>query len=268
MLKFSAIVGLVVFSFSLCIAQDTLVYKTGEKIAIKVYSTDGNKIVYQKLQDDQKISVNASKIDYIKYADGSIFSPNRTSGVSTTRGMIDINAGIGLGLITWALPNSNTFNLSGDQFYNILTVSPAYNIIIDYSIVNTFELGLCGAYQSLTDNPELGGNPATFETERISRYNIYFRFFGHLSPNPVSYAYLGARFGVSIWTDNVIAFTPPGPGADPYTSMPHYSENGSLQLFLGYSTFSSSNLGFHFEVGFISPYVAEAGITFRFKTKK
>ncbi len=270
MKKYLLYFSLLVFHFSLCKAQDTLVYKTGEKVGVKVISINGGKVIYTLPPDEKQLSVNQAKLYYVKYKDGSRYSisPNNQS-IRPTYPRFNIGAGIGVGLITWALPNSNVFNFGGDESYDILTVSPAYNLTLDYNILKTFSWGICGAYQTLTDHPAFGGTVATFETERISRYNVTFRFLGHLSKNPTHYAYLGTRFGASIWTDKVTAFIPPSRYDDfPYTSMPSYSRAVSLQLFFGYRGFVSDIFGFHFEIAIGSPYVLEAGITFRFKTKK
>ncbi len=250
-------------------AQDTLVYKTGEKVAIKLYSVTDSKVFYQTLQNTGELSVKTSEIDYIKYADGSRYTLYHGSGFATSKGMVTIGAGIGASLITWGLPNSNAINMSGDLYYTMLTVSPAYNFTIDYNLLNSFSMGLCGAYQSLTDHPDFDGYPETYETEKISRYNMSVRILGHLSKNPLKYAYIGARVGMSIWTDKAIQYTPPGPGlVVPSTSMHSYSRRASFLLFFGYRTFFSNEIGLHIEAGIGSPYILEGGITFRFQTEK
>ncbi len=266
-MKYLLYFSLLVFHFSLCKAQDTLVYKTGEKVGVKVISINGGKVIYTLPPDEKQLSVNQAKLYYVKYKDGSRYSIVQSKSPSN-KGALGISGGIGFSFITWALPNSNAFNMSGELFYKILTISPAYNLTFDYNVANHFSFGLSGAYQSLTDNPYLDGTNFTWETERITRKNISFRFITHLSKKPTHDAYLGVRVGMSIWTDDVIAINTSVQGGSAFTSMPSYSERGSFQLFFGYRTFLSNIFGIHIEAGIGSPYLIEAGITFRFQTEK
>jgi hypothetical protein len=64
--------SLFILHFSFCFAQDTLVLKTGQKISVKVISVV-NEVVYSLPPDNKPISMNSSKVSYIKYSDGTIY---------------------------------------------------------------------------------------------------------------------------------------------------------------------------------------------------
>lgn len=90
---------LFIFTSLLSKGQDTLVYKTGQKLSIKVYTIEGNKIEYQN-QYGKKSNVAISDVAYIKYADGSKYIPAHSlMGISSNNVMLDINAGIGASFI-------------------------------------------------------------------------------------------------------------------------------------------------------------------------
>jgi hypothetical protein len=64
-----------VFWFSICQAQDTIVLKNGKKLGVKVISVVEN-IVYSIPPSDSQMLFNRSKIWYVKYEDGAISTIN------------------------------------------------------------------------------------------------------------------------------------------------------------------------------------------------
>lgn len=65
--------SLLVLSSLLCQAQDTLVLRDGQKMVVKIISFT-NKVVYSVPPSDKEIAISQSKIEYIKYSDGTKFT--------------------------------------------------------------------------------------------------------------------------------------------------------------------------------------------------
>jgi hypothetical protein len=264
-----------------CYAQDTLVYRTGEKVAVKVISVGGDVVMYSIPPGDQQKSVSKSALNYIRYQDGSRYSIQGASVYNISaneykapnHGWLTVNAGVGFSLIKVALPEYFDASSNNSNYFTFCSVSPAYNVTIDYGIVDALSIGVCGAYQTLTDNPSFDNTSDPFETERITRYNVAARITGHLAQGRNYDIYMGIRVGASIWTDQVISYSVPIMPTCYYQngvetlSIPSYSTKTSAQLLFGYRVFIIPCLGFQFETGIGTPFLIEGGITFRFKTR-
>lgn len=64
--------SLFIFHSSLCLAQDTLVLKNGQKMGVKVISVV-DRIQYSIPPDTKQLSIGFSNVNYIKYKDGSVY---------------------------------------------------------------------------------------------------------------------------------------------------------------------------------------------------
>lgn len=270
-----------ILSSSFCFAQDTLVYRTGEKVAVKIISVGGDVVMYTIPPGDQQKSVSKSALNYIRYQDGSrysiqgapVYNNSANEYNAPNHGWLTINAGVGFSLITTALPEYFDASLSSSNYYIFHSVTPVYNVTVDYGIVDAVSIGACGAYQSLTANPGFDNTIEPFETERITRYNVAARLLWHITQGKNYDIYMGVRGGASIWTDQVISYSVPVMPTCYYQngvetqSIPSASIKGSFQFLFGYRVFIIPCLGFQFESGIGTPFLIEGGITFRFKTR-
>jgi hypothetical protein len=277
MKKAFLIFSLFIFHFSFGQNLDTLVYKTGKKMAVKkIMSIWRTKVIY-KLPDDIE-SVNKSELDYIKYRDGSIYSiqqeeKNNPDSLRSREQSVTINAGAGLSFMLLAVPGTG-YGLFGGGF-SLISYPPAFNLTAEYRLFRHISFGGGVAYQWFTDNPQFYENQyASWETERITRTNIAGTLLYHFSKKGKNDFYAGVRVGASFWTDQVSYNSPPQIPGSYYpiiASMRSPSvQRASFQALFGYRRFFSDTgvFGFHFEYGFGTPYIIEGGLTFRFKTKK
>ncbi len=281
MKKYLLFFSLFVFHFSFCTAQDTLVFKTGDKVAVKIIYVGEQQVLYTIPKEERQLWVMSKELNVVKYADGKSYSFIKVRKIKDSMrrvenrdyGLVNINAGIGVSIITFATGGNALF---GGNIH-LLSESPACNFTIDYNFTNYFTIGLAGSYQFFTDNPNsdeyLSNNYAFWEAERITRKTFALRFSYSILLKGRHNCYAGVRAGESFWTDRIISYTaptpPPGYGGYPeYTTMAGSEQRLSFQLFAGYRYFLSNNIGFHAELGIGTPYFAEAGITFRFKTKR
>jgi hypothetical protein len=76
--------SLFVFHSSLCVAQDTLVLKNGQKMAVKVIYVAPD-IIYSIPPSDKQKLMWRSKVSYIKYSGGSIYTINTNANDSAWR---------------------------------------------------------------------------------------------------------------------------------------------------------------------------------------
>ena len=255
-------------------AKDTLVYKTGAKVPVNIISAGPYSVVYTTLTGEKKLAVDPSDLSLIIYSDGSEYSVqikktnrDRLDRINNPNyNPITINAGVGVSTITVAVPGNNL--IAGDGL-TFLAQSPAYNYTMDYRVSKKWSIGIGGAYQWVTDNPGYGqSETATWETEKISRYNISGLVLYHFSRTILNDAYIGMRIGESMWTDQIISNINNSPGYPLFYTMPTATvQRTSFQALIGDRIFLNYNIGFHAEFGIGTPYFLEAGITFRFKTK-
>jgi hypothetical protein len=181
--------------YSFCEAQDTIVFKSGEKDAVTVVSFS-KKTIHFILQDTA-YSVNESRINYIKYKDGKNYSFKELSAKFDTANKavlaemekedsadfkpLHISIGVGASSIESDIVNNANIP-DGELGPYFIAQSPAYNFVIDYSFVKWLSVGIGGAYQTVTDNPS--EEPASYnvnplETEKITRYNYSARVLYH-----------------------------------------------------------------------------------------
>jgi len=267
-------ISLLVLTSSLCFGQDTIVYRSGDRIVVKVLSV-GKKI--EITDSSGKIyRIYKEYVAEINYANGTklvvnkqeiTIEPMRKDTVDEYNHMpININAGIGVSLISLEIPGSSR---SGGP--DILTSTPAYNCIMDYKFLRWLSIGVGWSYQSITDHPatEYGNgtfNYANWELEKISRYQVSGIMAFHFSKGQYRDAYAGFRLGQSVWSEQILYNNMAG--IDPWTTFNQHDITTSYQVFFGDRIFFFKNLGFHIEVGIGSPFLLEGGLTFRFKTRK
>jgi hypothetical protein len=268
-----------IFIFSFCKAQDTLVYKGGQKVAVKVISV-GDRVIYSMPPNGAPQSVSQSKLAYIKYKDGTRYTIQESvvnqedfdESNPASYGPININLGIGLSTISAAIVAFFPGDFIGQGAGAIITQAPAYNFTVDYTFNQRATIGIGGAYEWVTDNPYAPPSnniSQTWAIEKMTRYNISLRFTEQFLKTDKGDLYAGVRGGVSLWTDQMIQNNPPNPYVSvvnptfisPFTKL-------SIQILLGVRVFPVYNFGFHLETGIGTPYFLEAGITFRFKTKR
>jgi hypothetical protein len=256
---------LIVLSCSICKAQDTIVLLNGNKI-LSIKTKIQNEILYKNENDTSKKwhSIDKLDIDYIGFAKGYkiVYRFRETDSINHEKakkawGSICLNAGVGGSLMTLAvLPI-----LYSPQ---VLTETPAYNATLDYRIISWLSIGAAIAYQSFTDIPEYGFDPAYWEVEKISRLNISGRLLYHLTNARNVDCYLGMRIGSSSWKDSIQSTGTTAPRV--YTCGNFV--RGSFQALVGARIFIFYNLGVHFEGGIGTPYLLEGGLTLRVNTRK
>ncbi|MGP8217751.1 MAG: hypothetical protein ACLQQ4_19430 [Bacteroidia bacterium] len=180
------------------------------------------------------------------------------------KGAIILNAGIAYSAIS--LTQGNISIGPGDANpVNIISVSPAYSAILDYSINVRSSIGICGAYQHFLENPAMGDITLWAFTEKISRLNVALRYLRHLSSKPNVDKYIGIRMGLSYWT----YYEYQTPGYYPVSPTTAWTSKAfSIQFLYGYRRYFSKYIGFHFEAGIGTPYLIEGGLTFRINTQK
>ncbi len=265
--------SLFIFSFSFGQKMDTLVFKTGTKLAVKIFYIDKQKIYFAAPPSREKETVTKDQLDTVIYAKGFAdpILPDYDSLVyNNQKGQLVINIGVGYS------PGFNGDIGFGGVFFPIQRNFTDYGIsdrtanlgaVIEYGVTKKMSVGFAVSYQSEIIDPD-----ESPYTDFVTRINIAVRILHHLNKrNPKFDSYIGIRFGDSYWTD-----VPTLRSFYPYSSsIPQiYFINQpslwvpSIQLLYGMRIYLSNSMGIHFEVGIGSPYLAEAGINFRFKTRK
>src|SRR5580692_7626127 len=211
--------SLFIFHFSLCFAQDTLVYKTGEKVAVKVFYVNGDKVIYTFPPGKKQEIVKLSELDYLKYEDGNKYSEELQAKqdsidyvLKAKQDSIDrvnkpyyrpININIGFGyspefdgqvaIITPIFPVQKTF-----EYFSCFSIIPNIGGTVEYGVSKRFSLGLAASYQS-----EIIKNDDGPYTDKITRMNTAIRLLKHLNKNSQHFDnYIGLRVGCSYWQDN------------------------------------------------------------------
>lgn len=269
---------LIVFGFSFCNGQvfDTLVFKAGTKLAVKIFYIDKQRIYFTAPPGREKESVTKDQLDTVIYAKGFTdpILPDYDSTINQRqKGNLIINFGIGYspefdgdvgfgGLFFPIQRNS--------EYFSCYSITPNVGITADYGLNRKWSFGLAASYQSeiVRDNDYSLLNP-----NKLTRTNWALRLLKHLSKrNPNIDDYIGLRVGYSYWIDKPILT-----GENQYSSgvvPPFYFINKpnafvpSFQVLYGLRGYISSSMGIHFEIGIGSPYLAEGGLSFRFKTRK
>jgi hypothetical protein len=187
---------------------------------------------------------------------------------------IDISAGIGASTIYAVVENTIGHLISGGSGAQMISVSPSYNCMFDYSPKRRASFGIAMAYQQLTYNPaDRNGNTASWFIDNASRLNVGVRILEHFSNDPNADLYMGLRFGVSSWsydeTINQAFVSANGPNYSAPTPAGHSAISlGSVQILIGYKLYLSDHIGIHIEAGIGTPYYAEAGLTYRIYTRR
>jgi hypothetical protein len=141
---------------------------------------------------------------------------------------------------------------------------PVISVAGDYALSDRFSLGLGVGYQStgftvtgFSDSSNgLTNQSATVD---ISRLNIGLRPLFHFGSNPNIDPYLGFRVGVSIWNVGSSSTDPNFNYASKLTgALP------SFQALFGLKGYFTPMIGAHIEVAIGTPYLVEAGLSFKF----
>jgi len=187
------------------------------------------------------------------------------------KGCLVINIGVGYspdfdGEMTFITP---IFPVpKNPEYFTCSSIIPNIGTVIDYGFTKKFSLGLAGSYQS-----ELVKSDEDPYTDRITRINLAVRFLKHLiKRHPKFDDYIGLRIGCSYWKDVPLHSSYyQNLNYSPHVSYFITNPNSfvtSVQLLYGLRFYFSDSIGIHFEVGIGSPYLAETGLTFRFKKGK
>jgi len=274
--------SLLVFIFSLCEAQDTIFFKTGEKDAVTVVSFGKKTINF--ILEDTSYSVNESRISSIKYRNGVNYSykdleakfdsANKITNAEMEKEdsadfrPIHISIGVGGSTIESEILGSDNIP-NGELGPYFITQSPAYNGIIDYSFMRWLSFGVGIAYQSVTDNPseELPSNFYNVnqsEVEKIVLYNYTARVLYHFLKHTGVDVYAGIRAGESTWKEQITTNSQDA-NAIIYKTIVPSSPTASVQVLAGFIVPVYHCIAVNAELGYGSPYVFEAGLTFLFK---
>ncbi len=184
-----------VFHFSFMQGQDTLVLIAGEKLPVKVISLEGPWVVYTIPQNDKQQSISQSKLEYIKYKDGSRYTisqmsiENNVSSIEQkplNKRPITLNVGIGQSIMSAAIIFIYSNDFIGQGAGSINSQSAVCNATIDYTFSNRLSLGAGAAYQWVTDNPYAKPTynlaSMTWALEKLTRYNVSTRILYHFNP--------------------------------------------------------------------------------------
>jgi len=220
-----------------------------------------------------------------------LFSLTTRTQAQQGLGQIVINAGVGyspefdgdisFGTSIWfpvrAFDNSTNYY---PPWYSPSNVTPNIGATADFGMLNWFSIGLAGSYQSESIN----WTPTTINSyaqppypynDKVTRINVASRLLFHLNKNRTYFEhYLGFRIGGSFWHDVVYPGSYINPMNIGYLPPPAYFISKanlvvpSFQLLYGMRFYITNNFGINFEFGIGSPYLAEAGLTFRINTKK
>jgi hypothetical protein len=147
------------------------------------------------------------------------------------------------------------------------SITPLLNFVVDYRLNRKLSIGIATSYQSESVVKTWDNGSTYVGTDFISRLNIGSRLIYHLdSPNDNIDRYIGLRIGTSHWIDNYN-----GPPPPPYYSIIYkpflvhtrYTVP-SIQAFYGIGFCIKHVVGFHFEIGIGSSYLAEVGLNLKF----
>lgn len=173
---------------------------------------------------------------------------------------------------------TNASGINGDTYpYPIAAFSSvSYNkgATIDIGLINHFSIGFAFSYQSEEVNWQFGSDDGSAPTpyqlyDKITRTNVALRFLRHGRMNKHFDFYYGIRFGSSMWDDTPSQVNASYNNGSPVTFLPTRNvSTGSLQVLCGLRYFPLPFLGIQVEAGIGSPYLAEAGLTFRINTIK
>lgn len=150
---------------------------------------------------------------------------------------------------------------------------PAMGLTVDYMVNDRTSIGIAGTYESVQMNWSLiSGQGLYFLADRIARLNVAGRILRHFSRNPErSDNYLGIRVGDSYWKDVPVSTGSFPPGIPLLNPIPLFLTHSTLNLLSFQVLYGSRiflpgalhNFGFNFEIAIGSPYMAEAGISYR-----
>lgn len=215
-----------------------------------------------------------------------------TSYAQQQLGQIVINAGYGyspefdgdIGIGGTAYPAIiNPSGINADNYpyplANFNSVSYNKGAAIDVGFYDGFSIGLAASYQSEVVNWQFGSDNGVAPTpyqlyDKVTRTNFALRLLHHSQANTHFDFYYGARTGISFWQDspypvNTTYYQNPV-GVGPRVTFLKASTINvpSFQVLCGLRYFPVPFLGIQVEAGIGSPYLAEAGLTFRINTIK
>lgn len=279
-LKLVCLAFLMLFCSLVSKGQDTLVFKSGEKVGVNIIKIRKNRILYIIKSNGDRISIFKSELSGILFANGSrlsITDKDITGDKQVDRtGLLFFNAGVGyspefngqfgIGSGLYPIPSQGSDDW---KCYNII---PNLGANFEYGTSTRFSAGLAASYQSETLNDE-----ESPYTDKIVRMNLAARFVLNLNKrNRLIDHYIGIHAGTSYWTDGISEKSAYFP--NPYIPRIYFINYptvivGSFQLFYGVCFYfdnhsGDTNFGIHFELAIGSPYLAETGLTFRINNKK
>jgi hypothetical protein len=195
---------------------------------------------------------------------GMMLSNTKQVQAQNNKGEFVASAGAGYSVLFGVIGSlgSLSANVSGGSVTS--SSIPVISVAGDYALSDRFSLGLGVGYQSagftvngFTDTTNgLTNQSATVD---ISRLNIGIRPLFHFSSNPNIDTYIGFRVGVSIWnvgtssTDPNFNYDSKLTGALP-----------SFQALFGLKGYFTPMIGAHIEIAIGTPYLVEAGLSFKF----
>ena len=263
-------------------SQDSIIFFSGSKLQVTHLKLKYRRAQFITENGGSKINDSLiSKINYIKYANGSIEYMNEPKKNPKE---LSISLGLGYSEIQMAISG----DLTGNYWPKIYSESPVFAGNIEYSISNFSSVELAGAYQQLTIQPVEGDNSVA-EVEFLSRLNFLARYkkkflVTHLSKYTSLSIYGGFGAGLSIWNDAVLSKQDTSQRY--YLSIPYHSGDPaqynygisntalayvtrlSVEAFIGMRYYFCYNFGVHMECGIGTPYLADIGLTFRIRSRK
>lgn len=177
--------------------------------------------------------------------------------------ILTINAGVGY----FSYINEELYNQFGSPFYlPSSTVSPVYNLTLDYGIKYKATLGIGVSFQQVED---YSVNIYSID-ERASVLNLGIRYTHCMGSWEL--LYYGFRLGTSLWwyklSGNEVAANVSGNPIPIPIYMYSKTSTFSAQFLLGARLTFSKNVILHIEAGVLDPYTVEGGLTFRINMNK
>jgi hypothetical protein len=195
---------------------------------------------------------------------GVMLSTGNHAKAQNQKGEFVASAGAGYSVLFAVISSLGSSSANVTNGTVSISTIPEINTTADYGLSDKFSLGLGIGYQSATISVNGFNDTANGYTNQnasvsISRLNIGIRPIFHFGSNPNIDFYLGFRVGVSIWSFGVSS------------TDPNYSFGGkftgalpSFQALIGLKGYFSPLVGGHIEFAIGTPYLIEAGVSFRF----
>ena len=255
---------LIYFSFlllhsSFCFAQDTLVLKNGQKMNVTIISVT-DKIRYTIPKGDN-MSIRFSKVEYIKYKDGSTYNIKTNSDTTKMnwKPYIVVGGGICMPLFNYAA-NQNTTDVSATGFQGYANTGPATSVTIGFKRGNGWDLMGTFSYGRNAFNAEgivneslysfiNGNNFTTINTVGNYYYSNYSFLVGFSKNAKYKYGEIGFIFMLGDIITQVPAIN--GIVTNYYTSNSFTGYYGSILSNPGYS--------YNMNIGNLNNFVLDIG---------